>query len=1738
MASLMDDEAERSGEEDAHEDDGDDGDEAKNAYEKDGFIVSDNEKDGDDDDLGDDDSDDDDDEAPRKKFSRLKKKKRAAELDDDDFDLVRENLGVADDDDQPVKRARVDVTAASANELENKLFDDEDDDGAAAKRAAGRRADAARAKPQRRAAAVGEEYFDEDNFDDFIEDDLGDDDGEARRPRGARRAYAEPARADGVNQMQLHDIVELFGEGAEDDILGGFEDEAKPAATGRSVLMQQFSDQALGEHYVDAEDDLVRARDVPERLQLRAAARAGSRSRDDFEAQLDDEANWVGHRLRGEAVSQATADALKKVLSLINLEALEVPFIAGFRRDYFVTHVSPTELWKIYDLDDEWAAIQGASRDTTKLLRSLAAAPPRDDDENDDDAAAAAESQALLAPAREAADADVASTRDRRAYARLVVAAYGGQAADLPKQRRAARDDVEFLLTCRAAGLREYAATWATAADGVDEAVRYGRVALPPTPAAHPEDHAASFVKAHLATADDVRGACVAMLAHELAALPAVRAAARRAYRAVAHVSTAPTAKGLAEIDFAHEAHGLQYLVKKPVADFLGTALKKSAAHRTMDAALYARLHKAEADGLVTVTIGLTCCDGAAAAAAEAAAGAAAEAAAAVVGAAAAGGGTGGAAAGAAAAAATAEAAAEAGARLKFVDYGPKLAREAATAFLASPFGDAGAGDGLHAAAWDRERRLVVERAFDVHLLPLLRDELRREMKRKGDDAVIELAAAALRRRLDVGPFRTAAAARDGSSAAARRHERPRAVGVCVARENRESTVCAALDAAGAVRGALDFSGSAQAARDPKTIVDLARFLLDHRPDVVVVSTSAGVINAGRTKRLCEDALARAVRLSVDAGGFEDEDEDDERHRRDECEDWAGGCQIVFGEDTHARCFAFSKRATSEFGVDLAAPAARFAVSLARYAQSPLSELAYMWTTTVGHRASKEGLRGGEMLALNPTLHALADSVAPARLLRAYERVLVDATNAVGVDVNAALGYDHHFGMLQFVCGLGPRKARGLRFRARARRGGAGVASRRELAQLFDGGGERSICFANAAAFCRVRPLGALADVALDPFDDTRVHPECYFNDEVSSFDWAPKMCADAMDADYVVGADYADFVLRAMRDSAAALSRETAADDKRRWQPPKFGTPHHAAAYATAEERAAGVAVEEADDEADEILADMVAQLDLTAYADLLEAEYARGKRREQLEDVKRELRRPYHDPRPAPQPPSASEVFNWFSGGSYAAGQLRPRRALTARVVGADGYRLFLECDVGGLKASVHREFLASDGGRVDHVDEWRRSQDRLPQDKHLLDDDVVDVAVKALDVERLRIDCSRHDDDVFFPLTVEACDAALREDQAYRPLCDNCDREKLISDYVAHATALRDAAHRLRRDRVSATSKSRAGARHRAIVHPAFRPQCRSFKDAEAQLALEGAGDVVVRQSAASGKLALTWAFRAGVYKHVEIDDVDGAADANRYRIGREEYADLDEVLARYVQPLNDYAEDLAASPKFRGDVGNEAAATAALKKARASGGSIPYALWVDAKYPGSFALSFLPPRATKAKLEWVKVTPDGLSLRGTDFQSVVECLDHFKLNAKKWAAQPYRPEAEQVQQQQQQQQQQRPLADQPYRPPARSPYRPPAPQGMMASDARRQPQWGPGPPPPPPPPPPPRDGFDQRPPQGPYGAQPYQQFPLPPPQPYQFPPPPPPPNQPPNQPQWGAPPPPGGAGRGPPAWLSAM
>ncbi|KAL7748717.1 Transcription elongation factor spt6 [Sorochytrium milnesiophthora] len=167
----------------------------------------------------------------------------------------------------------------------------------------------------------------------------------------------------------------------------------------------------------------------------------------------------------------------------------------------------------------------------------------------------------------------------------------------------------------------------------------------------------------------------------------------------------------------------------------------------------------------------------------------------------------------------------------------------------------------------------------------------------------------------------------------------------------------------------------------------------------------------------------------------------------------------------------------------------RYALSIARRLQNPVMEFATLFNQQ----------QDATMLNLYPTQTFVPRDT----LYRRLERAMITVVSAAGVDINEAARHAHHSYTLQFVAGLGPRKASGL-LQKMAR---IGTLTSREGLILELGLGP--VVFENCASFIRVRAKYFSSRNDFDGYnrlDDTRVHPKDY--------DLALKMARDALDVD------------------------------------------------------------------------------------------------------------------------------------------------------------------------------------------------------------------------------------------------------------------------------------------------------------------------------------------------------------------------------------------------------------------------------------------------------------------------------------------------------------------------------------------------------------------------------------------------------------------------------------------------
>ncbi|CAA7038994.1 unnamed protein product [Microthlaspi erraticum] len=228
----------------------------------------------------------------------------------------------------------------------------------------------------------------------------------------------------------------------------------------------------------------------------------------------------------------------------------------------------------------------------------------------------------------------------------------------------------------------------------------------------------------------------------------------------------------------------------------------------------------------------------------------------------------------------------------------------------------------------------------------------------------------------------------------------------------------------------------------------LLKFMRDHQPDVVAL----GAVNLScvRLKNEIYEVIFQMAEEMAPRNGVM-------------CD-----LQVVYADESLPKLYENSRISSEEFPQQPGI--VKRAVAIGRYLQNPLAMVA--------------ALCGPGKEILSWKLHSLQDFLDPEEKYEVVEQVMVEITNQVGIDVNFAASHEWLFSPLQFVSGLGPRKALSLQ-RSLVRAGC--VLSRKELVNQH-GLGKK--VFVNAAGFLRIRSNNN--SQFIDVLDDTRIHPESY----------------------------------------------------------------------------------------------------------------------------------------------------------------------------------------------------------------------------------------------------------------------------------------------------------------------------------------------------------------------------------------------------------------------------------------------------------------------------------------------------------------------------------------------------------------------------------------------------------------------------------------------------------------------
>jgi len=187
------------------------------------------------------------------------------------------------------------------------------------------------------------------------------------------------------------------------------------------------------------------------------------------------------------------------------------------------------------------------------------------------------------------------------------------------------------------------------------------------------------------------------------------------------------------------------------------------------------------------------------------------------------------------------------------------------------------------------------------------------------------------------------------------------------------------------------------------------------------------------------------------------------------------------------------------------------------------------------------------------------------------------------------------------------------------------------------------------------------------------------------------------------------------------------------------------------------------------------------------------------------------------------------------------------------------------------------------------------------------------------------------------------------------------------------------------------------NRACSHPAFR----NAKHGEVEKELKEGGESMVGEalirpsSKEADNLVLHWVVRLGVVKIIIVEEVDKESDVgigSVLKIKNDTYGDIDELLARYVSPLNERVEEVMHHRKFlnmqKEDVDQK---LRDFKKQNPKG--VGYFLCWSDRYPGCISLRFI---VNSNRSHLISISLEGYVWAKKTFPEMDLLLNHFKKN----------------------------------------------------------------------------------------------------------------------------------------------
>jgi len=380
-------------------------------------------------------------------------------------------------------------------------------------------------------------------------------------------------------------------------------------------------------------------------------------------------------------------------------------------------------------------------------------------------------------------------------------------------------------------------------------------------------------------------------------------------------------------------------------------------------------------------------------------------------------------------------------------------------------------------------------------------------------------------------------------------------------------------------------------------------------------------------------------------------------------------------------------------------------------------------------------------------------------------------------------------------------------------------------------------------------------------------------------------------------------------------------------------------------------------------------------------------GKWLSQLTMVKWEFRLPFEDPRKPMEPPSGERLFKLLTGESDAT--LCPGKEVTGKVVknGDFGSQVKLE---GDLPAFIPLRNLADDHVECaeDIVSVGTVVTALITQVK--MDHMCVDLTLKKEDFKKKSSEWDR-------PASLPPIDDCFDKMAALK-IDEEKDKER-----EARLEALRLT---IGGTEIGGDTQGGTGAVADGSSAPAFR---NGTHESLTEELMEGGdamvGEALIRPSTRSwNALHIHWMVRGGCIKVIEVLEEDKDTDAsigNRLIIKKEVYGSIEELMGRYIAPMNDRLEEVQHHRKFLDKLEDEVDDKLQLMKKSNPAGMFYFICWNES-YPGYVSLRYITNRTPKHYI--IGISPDGFVWGPKTYDSMDRLMDDFKKKAAGHGARP--------------------------------------------------------------------------------------------------------------------------------------